>query len=811
MSREIGKNTMETLLRDVRYAFRNLLKRPGFTAIALLALALGIGANTAISSLVNAVLLRPLPFAEPDRLVWVFGNIRNASSRASVAPLDFLDYRNQNTAFEEFAASFSVPRNFNLTGNGEPERLSGAAVTGNYFQTLGVKAAMGRTFQLENEKAGNDQVAVLSYGLWQKRFGGDPAIVNKTVMLDGKKVDVIGVMPQDFSFPQSAELWVPINFDSYPEMKQRKAHFMRPIGKLKPGVTLAQAQADTDAIAARIAEQFPETNTGWNLRLVSLREQLVGNTRPTLLLLFGSVGLVLLIACANVANLLLVRAATREREIALRTALGASRFRIVRQMITESVLLSLVGGTLGALLAIWGVDLLVTLSAGSIPATAHVRIDATVLAFTFVVSVITGVLFGLAPALRTMKLNLSESLKEGGRAGNEGGRRNRTRSVLVVLESAIAVVLLIGAGLLVRSLVQLQNTSPGFDAHNVLTARVDLSRQKYETPEQSANFFKQLETRVGTLPGVENVGFVSELPLSGQPNDMPFAVDGRPPVAISDSFDADFRSVNHQYFKALGIPLLRGRNFTEQEVQQSAKVVVISTLLASEVFPNEEPLGKRLIMMMSKEPWEIIGVVGDIRHRALEAQPFPAMYMPTYQTGGTNLVIRTQGGPTNLAAALRKEVQAIDPDQPVAAVKPMDQWVDMSVAQPRYRTALLGLFALLALVLAATGIYGVMSYTVAQRTHEIGVRMALGAKRFDVLRLVVRQGMALVLFGIGLGIAGAIALTRVMSTLLFGVTAKDPVTFVAVAALLTLVAFVACYIPARRATRVDPLVALRYE
>jgi putative ABC transport system permease protein len=586
---------------------------------------------------------------------------------------------------------------------------------------------------------------------------------------------------------------------------------MRPIGKLKPGVTLEQAQADTDVIARRLEEQYPDSNTGWNLRLVSLREQLVGNTRPTLLLLFGAVGFVLLIACANVANLLLVRAATREREIALRTALGASRWRIVRQMITESVLLSIIGGTLGALLAVWGVELLVKLGGDSIPATSQVSIDATVLGFTLLISVITGLLFGLAPALRTMKLNLSESLKEGGRSSSEGGRRNRTRSALVVLESAVAVVLLIGAGLLIRSLIQLQNTNPGFDAQNVLTMRVDLSKKKYSTAETAANFFTQLESRVGSLPGVESVGFVSELPLSRQQNDMPFTVEGRPPVAINDAFGADWRRVNNQYFNAFRIPLLRGRNFTDQEMRQNAKVMVVSERLVSRAFPNEEALGKRLILWSGKDPWEIIGIVGDIRHRALAFEPYAAMYVPTYQIGGTNLVIRTQGDPMNLVAAVRKEVQAIDPDQPVAAVRTMDQWINTSVAEQRYRTALLGLFALLALILATTGIYGVMSFTVAQRTHEIGVRMALGAKRFDVLSMVVRQGMVLVVLGVGLGIAGAIALTRLMSTLLFGVTAKDPATFVAVAALLTLVAFVACYIPARRATKVDPLVALRYE
>ncbi|MFZ0063158.1 MAG: ABC transporter permease [Pyrinomonadaceae bacterium] len=802
---------MDTLLRDIRYGIRSLIKRPGFTMIALTALALGIGANTAIFSLVNAVLLRPLPFAEPDRLVWVWGNISNGSNQASVSPPDFLDFRQQNTTFEQFAAAIGVPVPLNLTGIGEPERLTAAAVTGNYFQALGAAPALGRTFLLENEKPGNEQVAVLSYGLWQKRFGGDREIVNKTLTLDGKTCVVIGVMPQTFTFPQAAELWVPINFDISEGMKQRKAHFMRPIGKLKQGVTLAQAQADTDAIANRLAQQYPDSNEGWNLRLVSLREQLVGNTRPTLYILFGAVGFVLLIACANVANLLLVRAAGRQKEIALRTALGAGRFRIIRQMITESVLLALMGGALGALLAVWGVELLLKLSEGSIPPTAQVRIDATVLAFTFLISVITGVLFGLAPALRTMRLNLSESLKEGGRSGGDGAHRNRTRSVLVVLESAVAVVLLIGAGLLVRSLIQLQNVSPGFDPHNVLTMRVDLPREKYASPEKASNFFSQLETHIGSLPGVEHVGLISELPLSGQPNDMPYTVEGRPPVSSDQAFDDDFRRVNTQYFSAMHIPFLRGRNFTEQEVRDSAKVVIISDLLARQVFPNEEPIGKRLILAFDDQPIEIIGMVGDVRHRALELTPSPAMYLPSNQTGWMNIVVRTQGDPASLAGAIRNEVRAIDPDQPIAAMRTMNEWMNTAVAGPRYRTALLALFAFVALVLASTGIYGVMSYSVSQRTHEIGVRMALGAKRSDVMKLVVRQGMTLVVVGVGIGIVGAIALTRVMSTLLFGVTAKDPITFVAVGALLTLVAFIACYLPARRATKVDPLVALRYE
>ena len=801
---------MDSLIKDIRYGFRGLLKRPGFTAIALVALALGIGANTAIFSLVNAVLLQPLPFPEPDRLVWVYGNIRNGGSRASVSPLDFLDYRSQNKTFEQFAASGTLPRPVNLTGSGDPERLMASAVTGNYFDAFKVSPALGRGFSLENEKTGQDQVTVLSHAFWQKRFAGDPAIVNQTIILDSKPYQVIGVMPAGLSLPQSAELWVPLTFDVDPEMKQRKGHFLRPIGRLKPGVTLLQAQADTDVIAAQLAEQFPDSNTGWNLRLLSLREQLVGGSRTAVFVLFGAVGLVLLIACANVANLLMVRAAARQKEIALRTALGASRLRIVRQMLTESLLLSILGGTLGALLAVWGVELLVSLSADSLPPTVNVKIDATVLAFTLLISLATGMLFGLVPALRTVQVNLIDSLKDGAR-GSEGTLRNRTRSLLVVFESAVAVILLIGAGLLVRSLIALQKVDPGFNTNNVLTLRLDLPQKKYEGEGKSANFFDQLETRVASLPGVQSVGLITELPLSGQLNDVPFNVEGRPPVTPDQAFDADFRRVNQNYFGALHIPLLRGRNFTEQEVRQSDKVTMVSQQLVDIVFPNEEPLGKRLITVMGNEPYEIIGVVGDIRHQALGSQPFPAMYFPTRSSGRMNFVIRTQGDPLSIVAALRKQVQALDPDQPIASVKKMSDWVDSSVAGPRYRTTLLGMFAALAMILAATGIYGVMSYSVAQRTHEIGIRMALGARQLDVLKLVVRQGMLLTLVGVILGLLGAFALTRVMQSLLFGVTPKDPFTFAMVAALLIAVAFVACLIPARRATKVDPLVALRYE
>jgi putative ABC transport system permease protein len=618
-------------------------------------------------------------------------------------------------------------------------------------------------------------------------------------------------MPAGLSFPQSAELWIPINFDGEPEMKWRKASFLRPIGRLKPGVTLTQAQADTDMIAAQLEQQFPDSNAGRSLRLVSLREQLVGATRTTVFVLFGAVGFVLLIACANVANLLLVRAAARQKEIALRTALGASRLRIIRQMLTESLLLSLLGGALGALLAVWGVELLVSLSANTLPATIDVKIDRNVLAFTFVIAIVTGLLFGLVPAFRTAKVNLIDSLKDGAR-GAEGTLRNRTRSLLVIFESAVAVVLLIGAGLLVRSLIALQSVDPGFDANNVLTFRVDLPQKKYEGEGRSAAFWEQLESRVSSLPGVESVGLITDLPLSGQLNDMPYTVEGRPPVTPDQAPGADFRLINQNYFSALRIPLLRGRNFTEQEVREGAKVTLISQQLADTVFQNENPLGKRLISGLSNQVFEIIGVVGDIRHNSLGVQPFPTLYFPDRNFGGRrNLVIRTQNDPLSLVGAVRQQVRELDPDQPIAEVKRMTDWIDSSVAVPRYRTTLLGAFAALATILAATGIYGVMSYTVAQRTHEIGVRMALGARQDDVLRLVVRQGMILALVGVALGLMGAYALTRVMASLLFQVKERDPITFIVVAALLLAVAFLACFVPALRATKVDPLVALRYE
>ena len=530
-------------------------------------------------------------------------------------------------------------------------------------------------------------------------------------------------------------------------------------------------------------------------------------------MLFGAVGLVLLIACANVANLLLVRASSRQKEIAVRMALGAGRFRIVRQMLTESMLLALAGGTLGVFLAAWGVDLIVAFSGNDIPPTARIGIDGVVLGFTLCVSLITGILFGLVPALpATQPGKLSETLKEGGRAGGQGSSRNPTRNLLVILETAIAVVLLIGAGLLIRSFNRLQNVSPGFDAANVLTMRIDLPKEKYNLPEKAASFWGQLHERLTALPGVEAVGMNTELPLSGQPNDTPFSVEGRAPVQPNQRFGADFRRVNQDYLRSLRIPVKRGRNFTEQEVHQRSHVVLISEALVDVVFPDEDPLGQRLLLGLDeKTPFEVIGIVGDIRHRTLEADPFATMYLPVPDTGWTNLTIRVAGDPLSLAAAARKEVQAIDRDQPIAAVRTMDQVVAESVGAPRYRTMLLGMFALVALLLAAIGIYGVTSYAVAQRTHEIGIRMALGAQPRAVHRLVVGQGIRLALVGVGAGLIGAFALTRLLAGLLFGVTPTDPLTFTGVAVLLMVIVLLACWIPARRAASVDPITALRHE
>ena len=799
---------MNTLLKDLRYGARMLLKQPVFTLIAVLTLALGIGANTAIFSLVNAVLLRPLPFAESERLVWSWGEF-SGGNRASTSPPDFLDYRAQTRSFEELAAmSFN---SFNLTGVGEPERIIGSSVTANFFQALGVKLVQGRAFLPGEEQSGPSQVAIISQRLWQQRFGGDPQIIGKTIALNGRNHAVVGVAPDATRVLQEAEIWTPLDFND-PGMKIRRFHFLRAIGRLKPGVTLQQGQADIDAVAAGLEKLYPESNKDWRLRLVPMREYLVGQTRRPLYVLLGAVGLVLLIACANVANLTLAQASRRQKEAALRHALGASRMRLIRQLLTESALLSVIAGALGLLLAWWGADLLMALAADSIPRVGEIALDNRVLGFTMLVSLLTGMVFGLAPALQSSRPDLNETLKEGGKGGASSSRLGRARNALIVVEVAMALVLLIGAGLLIKSFRRLQEVDPGFDPRNLLTMRLFLPQSKYAEPQQRQAFFEQVLKRIESLPGVQAVGTSTWIPTLGG-GDTYFTIEDRPFPDPNRKVTAFNPSVSHDYLRVMKIPLIKGRHFTEPETKgEKPKTVIINEAFARAYFANDEPLGKRLIIDMG-EPWtcEIIGVAGDTTQFAFDVSAFPVMYLPSIRTGVAAVVVRASGDPLALTASVRAAVREVDRDQPIANIRSMDQILSTMTGDARFRTLLLGVFAAVALLLSAIGIYGVIAYSVAQRTREIGIRIALGAQGRNVLGLVIGQGMKLALIGVGVGIAGAWAMTRVLSNLLFNVSATDPLTFIGVSALLALVALLACYVPARRAMKVDPMVALRVE
>jgi putative ABC transport system permease protein len=810
---ERGIRFLDEMRQDLHYGARMLVKQPGFTLIAVLTLALGIGANTAIFSVVNAVLLCPLPYQTPDQLVVLWEThpqtmLRN--ERSNVSPANFIDWRDQSRVFEQVAA-LDGQRGFNLTTGGEPERIQGARVTASLFSLLGVRPCLGRSFLPEEDQAGQSRVILLSHGLWQRRFGSDPGVIGKTLSLNLSSFTVVGVMPREFNFPEEVEFWTPMAFNA-DELKTRDFHYLNVIARLKPGVTLRQAQAEMTTLARRLEQQYPASNAKRSVQIASLHEHLVGNVKLALLVLLGAVGFVLLIACANVANLLLARVATRQREIAIRLALGATRLRLVRQLLTESVLLALLGGAFGLLMASWGVHLLIRLSPSNLPRLTEVSIDGRVLGLTLTLSILTGLIFGLLPALQAARFSLNETLKESGR-GAEGARQHRARSMLVIAEVALSLVLLLGAGLMIRSFMQLNRVNPGFKPDHLLTVRLSPTISKFRNEDEGIAFYQQVIERVGALPGVVSVGAVTHPPMSNINLHLDFAVEGRPAAATGEKTSAEARAISPGYFETMGIPLLKGRDFTLHDHKQSARVAIINETMARQYWPNEDPMGKRLTMESEDAPRQIIGVVGDVRHWGLDQGARAEMYWPLFQNPLVfmTLMVRTTSDPASLAAPVRREVSGIDKDQPVYSLKPMGQLVSDSVAQQRLNLLLLTIFAGVALALAAIGIYGVMAYAVTQRTREIGVRIALGAQASDVLKLVIGQGIMQTLVGLAVGLVASFALTRLMKNLLFGVSATDPRTFVFTTLLLAGVALVACYLPARRATKVDPLLTLRRE
>ena len=806
---------METLWQDLRYAVRMLVKKPGYTAVAVFTLALGIGANSAIFSVVNAVLLRPLPFKNPDSVVqfWETNPLKNWT-QANVAPANLFDWQKQNTSFEDIAAYMGSDTKdegttgFHLTDGGEPIRIEGLYVTGNLFSVLGVEAAHGRTLMPEETVQGRSFVVVLSHGLWQRQFGADPGIVGQTITLNGRNRTVVGVMPEGFYFPsKDVEMWTPMGWDETQIASLRRPHFLRAIGRLKPGVTIESARAEMSAIAARLADEYPDTNTEMGVGLGPAKEWMVEDTRPALILFLAAVAFVLLIACANVANLLLARAASRQKEIALRTALGARRGRILRQLLTESFLLSATGGALGLLLALWCRDLLVAFSPGDIPRLEEASLDAGVLAFTLGLVLLTTLLFGLAPALQYSKPDLTASLKEGGQKSAGGSQGRRMRGALIVAEFALSLVLVIGAGLMIRSFIALQQVDPGVQADNILTFRVALPGAKYGEDRQATGFFEQAEQRIESLPGVVSVGATTTLPLKGYRWTGDMTIEGRP--AEDYIREVRHKEITPGYFETMGARLLGGRAFTSLDNEKSEQVVVVNDRLARRYFPEGDALGKRIKFSKPTEDgmWRtIIGIVSDEKQDGLGSEIRPEIFQSHLQNAQTqmSIVVRTSVDPQSLIGAVRGEIRAMDKDLPPYEIKTMREVLYESASRERFTTLLLAVFAGLALVLAAVGIYGVMSYSISQRTHEIGVRMALGASSRDVLRLVLGQGMRLALAGVGAGLVAAFVLTRLMSKLLYGVSATDPVTFAGISLLLVAVALLACYLPARRATVVEP-------
>jgi putative ABC transport system permease protein len=803
---------METLLKDIRYGLRSLVKHPGFTVIAVITLALGIGANSAMFSTVNAVLLRPLAYPEADRIVVLEGiNPAAGVTQSNMSIPDFADWHNQSQAFEQLAGF--VSGGSLLTSGDETERVRGTGVTADFFPLFRTAPLGGRTLQAADMEKDGAPVVVVSFALWQRRFGGNPKTIGSTVTLSGKTMTIVGVMPAGFDYPTQSELWVPYPFDAAAERRDNR--FFSVVARLKPGVPIAQAKAELDTLNQRLAQAYVETNSGWTVKLTGLQERMVGSMRKLLLLLLGAVAFVLLIACANVANLLLARATGRQKEIALRVALGASRSRVIRQLLTESLLLSVIGGVIGLMLSSWLTRLLISISPANTPRFNEIAPDARVFAFTLGLTVLTGIIFGLVPALQSSRVDLNTGLKEGGRTGSGGSRHNRLRSMMMVAEIAFSFMLLVGAGLLIKSFVRLRDVSPGFTPDKVLTMRVSLLPDKYAKGEPRTQLLGQMLERLRNLPGVQSTGAVLSLPLGGDTFNVgrSYIREGRP-ATPEESVNAAYLAATPEYFQTLQIPLIAGRAFNDRDNEQSPKVLIVNETMARQLWPGESPLGRRVtIWRDEKFAREIVGVVGDTR-ASLDTEAGLQMYVPYAQDSGwgsLSLVVRTSGDPLNTTAAARSEIRSLDKGIPVYNVKTMNDVLAVSVGQQRLSMLLFSSFAAIALLLAMIGIYGVTAYHVSQRTQEIGIRLALGAQVSDVMKLILKSGMALAAVGVGLGLAGAFALTRLMTSLLFGVTPTDVVTFAAVAVCLLVTALVACYVPARRATKVDPLVALRYE
>jgi putative ABC transport system permease protein len=809
---------METFFKDLRYGLRGLVKHPGFAAIVILTLGLGIGASTSIFSVVNSVVLRRLPYRNADRIVAI-PELNAAGKRVQVTAANFYDWQQQNTVFEHLAAVRTTSANLTLAD--QAERIDISQTSANYFSVFGVEPELGRLFIPSDEQAGHEPIALLSHSLWQRRFGGDSQIVGKSIILDGKSYTVAGVVPASFQDPYKSELWLP-PLRLVPELNERMdvtqvrgMGYLAAVALLKPGVTQQQAATEMETITTRLRQQYPDTNNRRFNRVVKFQDDVVGETRSMLLLLFGAVTFVLLIACANVANLLLATSASRQKEMAIRAALGASRWRVMRQLFTESTTLALAGGAFGFLLSFWLVSLMKKLLPADFPRIGEIHVDWRVLGFTLVASVLTGILFGFAPALQFTRSDVQESIRETGRGVSSSLRRSRFRQALIVAEVALSVVLLAGAGLLFRSFIRLQSVNAGFVAQQVLTARVSPSGTNFKTDADYISFYQRVIEKVSAIPGVSDAGLINTLPLSLGPT-VGFRVEGRP-VTTPDKWPVvNYRNVTPNYFRAMSIPILQGRAFTDRDSANAPLTMIVNQALAEQNFPGENAVGKRITFGgtdNNQQPawFEIVGVAANVRSLELREEPGPELFFSTLQDpfASMSLVVRSSVEPESISGAVRQAVADVDRTVPVSKVETMEHIVSTSVTQPRFNLFLLGLFSVIALLLSAAGIYGVTAYTVSQRTHELGIRLALGAQVGDVLRMILGQGMAVIMIGVGVGLFAAFALMRLLKSWLYGVSETDPLTFAAITLLLSLVALVACYVPARRATKVDPMIALR--